>query len=197
MSHVDREKWDERYRAQETLPRRDPSPFLAETLGLIPTGRALDVACGAGRNALLLAEAGFTVDGFDVSPVGVEQARTEARLRDLDVRFEVVDLDTATLEERAYRLITVFRYMNRPLWPRLVEALTPDGWLVMEIHLQTPLPVSGPAPGPWRAEPNELLHAFRALRIVRYEEVVETSDREPDTATAVARLVACAGDPGW
>ncbi len=197
MSGTDREKWDARYTTGDYVPRRDPSPFLVDSLRLFPSGRALVAACGTGRNAIHLADAGFEVDGFDVSPVAIGIARAEAERRELMVNFQAVDLDDAQLVPGAYDLITVFRYTNRQLWTRLIDALTNDGWLMMEMHLQVAQPVAGPPPGSFRVEPNELLEAFEALRVVFYQEVVEPSDRGDAEYSALARLIACKGVPSW
>lgn len=190
MSEADRDKWDARYGSGDYVPRRSASPFLISSLPKIGVGEALVTACGAGRNAFALAEAGFGVDAFDISDIAISQARAEAQRRQLSVNFQAFDLDEIQLGEASYDLITVFRYMNRPLWPRLVSALTRGGWLMMEMHLQAPRPTSGPPPGPFRVQPNELLDAFSSMRIESYEEVIEPSDRGEQPETALARLLA-------
>ena len=85
MAEADREKWDQRYAEGSYRARTYPSPFLVERLAELPRGRALDLACGAGRNALCLAEAGYAVEAVDISGVAVERARATARERGLDV----------------------------------------------------------------------------------------------------------------
>jgi len=196
MSQDERERWDRRYAQGEYVARTQPTPFLDEWLDRIPVGRALDVATGTGRNALHLAEAGYEVDAIDISAVAVGRAREEAARRGLEVNWVVADLDEDPLPGRDYDLVTVLRYRNPALWPRLVQALAPDGWVVIEHHLRTHLDVEGPDSPEFRLEPGELLRAFGDLRIVHYSEQVEPADR-PDTRFAIARLVACAGDPGW
>ncbi|RRQ80608.1 class I SAM-dependent methyltransferase [Streptomyces griseofuscus] len=84
--------WDDFY-----ADRDRPVPFFAakpdENLvsyldrGLVPRGRALDLGCGLGRNALLLAERGFEVDAVDLSPAALALAEERARAAGLDVRF--------------------------------------------------------------------------------------------------------------
>lgn len=195
MSREERERWDRRYATGEYRPRTDPSPFLVRVAELIPPGRALDLACGTGRNALFLAERGFRVEAVDISGVAIRRAREEADRRRLQVDFRVADLDEEPLPEGRYRLVTIIRYVDRSLWPKVVEALAPDGWLVTEQHLATYRPVVGPS-GPYRVEPGELLDAFGALRIVEYWEGIEPTDR-PGEEAVLARLAACKGDPGF
>lgn len=197
MSDEERERWDRRYAEGDYVPRTEPTPFLVEWLDRIPVGRALDVATGTGRNALALAEAGFEVDAVDISEVAIERARAEAEARGLDVHWVVADLETAPLPGEAYDLVTVLRYRDPDLWPRLVAALAPDGWIVVEHHLRTHRDdVVGPSEDAFRLAPGELLEAFTGLRIVHYSESVEPTD-SGDARFVIARVVACAGDPGW
>ena len=153
------------------------------------------LACGTGRNALFLAEAGFEVEAVDVSAVAIDRARAEADRRGVTVRWRVADLDEFDLPEGAFDLVTMVRYVNRDLWPRAVAALAADGWLLCEQHLETHREVIGPT-GAFRVKPGELLRAFANLRIVEYWEGVEPADRDGGEAV-LARLLACNGDPGW
>lgn len=197
MSDDERSRWDRRYASGEYVARTWPTPFLLEWLDRIPVGRALDVATGTGRNALALAEAGFEVDAVDISAVAIHRARTTAAQRGLAVDWVVADLDTDPLPGDGYDLITVLRYRNPGLWPRLAAALSPDGWIVVEHHLRTSRDdVVGPGSDAFRLAPGELLEAFRDLRVVHYSETVEPTD-DGEALFALARFVACAGDPGW
>lgn len=197
MSNEERQRWDQRYAEGEYRPRVHPSPFLVEWLDRIPVGHALDVATGTGRNALHLAEAGFDVTAVDISEVALARGRDEASRRGLDVRWVAADLDDDPLPDDAYDLITVMRYRNRSLWPRLAAALAPNGWILVEHHLRTDRPdVAGPSSPEFRLEPGELLEAFAGLRVVHYSEDVEPADHRPSDFV-LARVVACAGNPGW
>lgn len=196
MSESERRSWDRRYATGEYRPRPQPAPFLEEWLDRIPAGRALDVACGAGRNALRLAEAGFDVEAVDISQAALDMAAAEAARRGVRLSFRQADLDHLELDAGAYHLITVIRYRNRDLWPRLVEALAPDGWLLVEHHMTTALDVDGPSTADFRLDPQELLSACAGLRVVYYAESIEPADREGDRY-AIARVAACKGDPGF
>ena len=195
MSRDERRRWDERYATGDYRPRTEPSAFVVSATKRIPRGRALVLACGTGRNALFLAEAGFEVEAVDVSAVAIDRARAEADRRGVTVRWRVADLDEFDLPEGAFDLVTMVRYVNRDLWPRAVAALAADGWLLCEQHLETHREVIGPT-GAFRVKPGELLRAFANLRIVEYWEGVEPADRDGGEAV-LARLLACNGDPGW
>ncbi|MDH3607280.1 MAG: methyltransferase domain-containing protein [Acidimicrobiia bacterium] len=196
MSESERQAWDERYRTGTYQPRPKAGPFLESWMPRLPVGRTLDVACGAGRNAFRLAEAGHRVTAVDVSSVAVDMARAEADQRSLEIDWMVSDLDEYAVPESSFDLITVIRYVNRGLWPRLIEGLVPDGWLLIEHHLQTDADVDGPSSPDFRLRPQELLEAFAELRIVFYEETLEPGDQD-GRPFALARLVACRGDPGF
>lgn len=196
MSDEDRAKWDQRYRDGEYRPRKRPSAFLESWIDRLPHGRALDLACGAGRNALLLAERGWTVDAIDVSEFAIERARANAAERGLAVSWRVADLDDVDLEPGAYDLVTCIRYMSRRSMHRIPDALGDGGRLLFEHHLLTPLDVGGPPWGEFRLRPNELLEQFApVLRIIHYEEglFADLDGRE----MALVRMVACRGQAGF
>ena len=200
MTKEERLRWDERYNTGSYQPRPAASAFLESWIPRLPVGRSLDIACGAGRNALRLAQAGHDVEAIDISSSGIDMARAEAAKSGLEVAWVVADLDTYQLEEAAYDLITVIRYANPILWPRLAQSLAPDGWLLVEHHMQTELDVLGPTSSSFRLRPQELLEAFSSLRIIYYEEVIEPADHPADAGQgmyAVVRMVACNGDPGF
>ena len=195
MSHADRLKWNERYRAGSYAARPHPTQLLADCLAGLPRGRALDVACGAGRNALFLAAAGYEVDAVDVSSVGLERGARTAAERGLSVNWIEADLEESptaeVLPNTDYALIVLVRYVNTPLIPLLAERLGDGGCLLCEQHLKTALDVAGPRNPAYRLEPNELLAAASNLRVLFYREgIVQDPDGRP---AAVAQLIACRG----
>ncbi|HEX5419367.1 MAG TPA: methyltransferase domain-containing protein [Gammaproteobacteria bacterium] len=201
MSKADREKWDQRYLSGSYAQRVHPTALLAEWEARLPPGRALDLACGAGRNSLFLARAGRPVDAVDVSQAGLELAQASAAAQGLDVRFVRADLETEAervLTGTRYALILVVRYVNRSLLPRLGAALEEGGCLLVEQHLVTDAEVAGPGNPAFRYAPNELLRAMAdagepVLRVLFYREsLVEDPDGR---RAALAQLVACRGRP--
>ena len=195
MSDADRTRWNAKYESGEYAQRTHATPLLAAWIDRLPRGRALDVACGRGRNAIHLAASGYSVDAVDISAVALARARERADAEGVDVDWIEADLDNHGFEGDAYDVIVVARFLSRPLIPRLVDALRPGGHLVYDHHYITPADVGGPRSRRFRARPNELLERFRALRILAYEEGVVA---DPDgSRMALARLVACKGSPGY
>lgn len=160
-------------------------PLLGEASGKL----ALDVASGAGRHGLWLAERAWRVTLADIAGQAFELAHRRAAGRNLAVEFLEFDLATvhsAQAEGWASRfdLILVFFYLQRDLFPVLVDALAPGGLLVYKTYttLQRRFG-AGPASPEHLLEPGELRQAFPALSLLYYRETV----RERGVAELVAR----------
>lgn len=188
MSEADREKWNKRYREGSYRARTHPSELVEEWLPRLPRGRALDVAAGAGRNSLYLAEAGFEVDAIDISGEALDRLRCDADDRELTINAVELDLESGSLPQQRYALIVMVRYTNRGLIPRLLALLDDGGHFICEEHLETDADVIGPSDPAFRVSPNELSKLASGLEILHYSEgLVE----DPDGRTAaLARLVA-------
>jgi tellurite methyltransferase len=188
MSEIDREKWNQRYREGAYLERSHPSALLQEWIERIAPGRALDVACGAGRNTLYLASKGFDVDAVDISSEALCRARQSAQQQGVRVNWLEQDLDDPLPSQHAYQLILVIRYVNLPLIRQLTATLAPGGILLCEQHLACGANVVGPTNPAFRVERGDLLAAAGDLTILTVTEGLVT---EPDGQTAaLARLVA-------
>ncbi len=115
---------------------RGPSAWLLENADLLPRGgRVLDVACGRGRHALLMASAGFDVHAIDRDPDAIAFVRATADRLRLKLGAEVVDLETEpppVLKAESYDAVLVFNYLHRPLMPALREAAKPGGRIFYE-----------------------------------------------------------------
>ena len=187
MSKEDRDKWDRRY-TEDSFRKGNPVTLLQDWLPRLPVGKALDVACGAGRNAIELARAGFQVDAIDISPVGLELARREAASLGLDVNWIEHDLDQPYAFDKDYQLIVVLWYVNLPLIASLGDHLEPGGHLICEEHLVAAGELAGPENPRFRVAPGALLEAAAGLEVLLYEET-ESSNTEGEPM-ASARLVA-------
>jgi SAM-dependent methyltransferase len=131
----DRAYWDARYRESGAacLFGDRVAPLLRRAARLLPRrGRALDVACGEGQNAVWLAARGLAVTGLDVSPVAIARARARARRRGVRLRARVVDLTRHRLRRGWYDVVTCVHYLDRRLVPALAAALRPGGVVIVE-----------------------------------------------------------------
>jgi len=118
-----------------------PSPFLVEALERIgalagaapPRGRALDLACGCGREAVWLALAGYEVEAIDALPDALERAEDLARRSGARLTTIRQDLKRSpALPPARYDLVTVLRFLHRPLLPAIRESVAPGGFVVYE-----------------------------------------------------------------
>ena len=191
MSAAERDKWDARYRDGAYENRTHATVLLAAWLPRLPLGAALDVACGAGRNALHLAAHGFAVTALDISTVAIERGRREAAARGLDIAWSCTDLDgepDTALPPGPFELIVWVRYVHRTLMPHVLARLASGGTLLCEQHLATTAEVAGPTSAAFRLAPGELVRSAPGLDVLHAYEGLLT---DPDARTvAVAQLVA-------
>lgn len=136
---ADRETWNERYANKEMVWSAEPNRLFADIVGELPAGRALDLGCGEGRNALYLAENGWDVTGVDYSDAGIEKARRLAEHRDVAVDFRVADAGEIRLEPRSFDLVAVvFLHTGaseRDHWlPQAIAAVADGGTFVYIGH---------------------------------------------------------------
>jgi len=188
-----RDRWNERYAQpdREWMPET-PAEWLVEHEGrLAGGGRALDVACGDGRNALYLAQLGYMVDAIDVSDVAIDALRvtTEARGLTMTIAPRFVDLEREPLPAGPYDVIVVMNFLQRDLFEPLQDALTPGGLLLFETLAQAHVDELGNDLHPaYRVEPGELLRAFARLEVVAHHEgVAQRSGGPRGVAGIVAR----------
>lgn len=196
MSRVDRLKWNARYEAGAYAGRDHPAQLLADWAMHATRGRALDVACGAGRNSVFLSAEGFEVDAIDISATGIERARETAAAKGVRVRWIEGDLEEepeALLPAGPYDLIVMVRYVNPNLYPLLLDRLADKGIFLCEEHLQSDEEdVIGPRNPDYRLSPGELLQSVTAVaapkhRVLSYREGKVT---DPDgRRAALAQLV--------
>lgn len=200
MSRYDRDKWQSRYRSGAYAQRTHPSGLVVEHAPEIyatqrATGgeeaelRALDLACGAGRNSLYLANLGYRVDSVDIAAEALARGRRAAEAGKLPISWIEHDLDLGLPRALTdYDLILIIRYLDLSLVASAAERLCPGGYLICEAHLVTSESVIGPHDPSFRVQPGELQRAAPGLDVV---EAWEGVGRDPDgRAVALARLVA-------
>lgn len=186
--HPNRVHWDARYRDHQP---RSPSALLACWLDRLQPqlggNRALDVACGTGRNAIMVAAHGWNVLGVDISPVALAIARQEARERRVNLDLAALNMDDWPLPHAYFDLICVFRFLDRPLCARLPTALKPGGVLIYETFTVAQRAYEGgPRTDAFLLQPGELPTLFPTLDVLEYTESVVHEDGRP---RALAGLV--------
>ena len=193
---MDARDWDERYAATDRLWSSGPNETVRALLWDEPPGRALDLACGEGRNALWLAERGGDVLGVDFSQVAVDRASGLAGERGLAARFERGDL-TEWTPARADRDLVLFAYLQVPdeLRRRALTAgataLAPGGrliWLAHDIDNLT-RGYGGPQQPAVLSTPEAIVDALAGLEIERAERITRTVTTDAGPREAIDTLV--------
>ncbi|MBZ5641934.1 MAG: methyltransferase domain-containing protein [Acidobacteriia bacterium] len=181
-------EWNKRYRLREHETsdfESPPTPLLVETIAPLAPGSALDLACGAGRNALWLAEHGWQVTAVDGSSVAIETLRDRAAERNLPIAAVVADLEKHEfeIERDRWDLIAICYYLQPNLFEPAKRGVKPGGILIAIVHITEP----GQAQTRHSLRPGELEAFFKGWEILHRHEGIPTDKphRRP-----VAELVA-------
>ncbi len=164
-----KDKWDNRYQA--------PAPGLAavdvlnDHLHLLPmSGKALDLACGLGANARVLAKQGLETHAWDLSSVATEQLQQYAESKSLNLHVMMRDVVAQPPQQNSFNVIVVSFFLERSLCPALIDALRPGGLLFYQTYSKTKVNQAGPTNPDFLLDDNELLDLFAPLKKVFYRE---------------------------
>ncbi|HUR80463.1 MAG TPA: class I SAM-dependent methyltransferase [Thermoanaerobaculia bacterium] len=163
------DEWNERYRSREEIAS-DPASLLVDAARDLKPGRALDLACGAGRNALWLASRGWDVVAID----GAEEAIRILREHDADVDARVMNLEDETplpFAAESFDLVCILYYLHRPLFAEAKRMVKRGGTVVCAVKMT----------GTHRGEPGELAQHFEDFEVLRSSEgeIAEIVARRP------------------
>jgi SAM-dependent methyltransferase len=192
---VRREIWDQKYAETDRLWGREPNRFLVAEVSELPPGRALDLACGEGRNTIWLAERGWRTTGVDFSEVAIAKAREQAGAASLDVEFVCEDLLEYEPEPETFDLVLVF-YLQLPEDElRLVlrgasGAVAPGGTFLLVGHDLTNMTdgVGGPSDPSVLYTPDDIVAELSGLVIERAERVLrDIADEDRPAIDALVR----------
>lgn len=189
---MDSNDWNARYAGSDLVWSAEPNRFVAEVVGGWPPGRAIDLACGEGRNAIWMAKQGWAATGVDFSDVAIDKARRLAESAGATVDFVCADA-TSYAPQGRFDLV-LFCYLQIPhaeigrALERAVAALEPGGRLLFVAHALDNLAngVGGPQSPDvlyTPAQVSEWLSA-RGLTVERCEHVL----RPVDDKTAIDLL---------
>ncbi len=196
----DADSWDDRYRTAEFVWKTDPNRFLPPEVAALQPGRALDLACGEGRNAVWLATKGWDVTGVDYSQVGLDKAAQLAESNHVTATWIRADV-TKWEPDGLYDLVVVF-YLQLPETERRVafgtaaRALAPGGTLLIIGHDLVNLTegTGGPQSPAVLYTPDDVRLDLQAagvtgLVIERAERLPRPVDTKAGTVTAIDCLI--------
>jgi SAM-dependent methyltransferase len=145
-----------------------PSDWIERWVHLLRPGCAvLDLACGHGRHMRWLAARGFALTGIDRSREALSTAQTFGQVREADV-----EAGPWPLTGQQFGAVVVTNYLWRPLWPKIMDSLSPGGVLLYETFAQGNETVGKPSRPDFLLRPGELLEvcAQNGLRVVAFED---------------------------
>lgn len=163
------DEWNERYRAGDDL-NADPAELLVSAASDLPPGRALDLACGAGRNALWLASRGWEVVAID----GAVEAINILRSHEAPVDARVLDLESEAplpFDDDSFDLVAILYYLHRPLFAEAQRVVKRGGLVVCAAKMR----------GTYRVQPEELAQHFNDFEVLHSSEgeIAELIARRP------------------
>ncbi len=164
-------QWDERYRsgdrAREDL-EPSPNPLLAATAAKLAAGKALDLACGTGRNAIWLAERGWQVTAVDGSQAAIELLGKRADVHGVSLQTRVADLGKSEfqIEPNWWDLIAMCFYVQTSLFKPMKHGVKPGGVVLVIVHIAA----RGEEPTEHQLHPEELRKYFLGWEILHYFE---------------------------
>jgi len=186
-------KWDQRWREKAATTDRQVDPWLRRIFPIVAKdvagGRALDLACGAGRNAIFLAEQGLEVTAADISSVALSQLRKEAQRRKLAIKTLQLDLEVHEphLPDGLFDLLIDFFFLSRPLLAQLSQIIRPGGFVVVRTFSSAGSDLYGMIDPRFALQPGELLEIFAGWKVLLHEEGLEPSKKGGSLAGIVAR----------
>ena len=195
-----REDWNRRYAGAESLWSAKPNRFLvAEVAGLEP-GRALDLACGEGQNAVWLAGLGWDVTAVDYAEVAIAKGIERAAREGVAVDFHADDLLRYRPEARAFDLVLIL-YLHMPsdgrrlVLERAAAAVAPGGTLVLVGHdlLNLTEGVGGPSDPDLLFTPDDVVTELHGLDVEKAERVLrDVHDADRPAIDALVRATRAA-----
>jgi len=134
MAIEDQIKWDTKYsETPKLLEKREVGVQLKKAIKHSKVGMALDIACGAGKNSIFLAENDFEVEALDISKVALDVLKKHNYK---NITTVLTDLDGFSPVENTYDLIVMTNFLDRDMIPRLVKGLTSKGILFIETYME-------------------------------------------------------------
>lgn len=187
-----RDKWNRIYAGEGTASL--PATVITESLALLPTqGRAVDIACGRGTNAIFLAQRGLTVDAWDISDVAIDQLQERARALGLPLNASCCDIKPERLAGQQWDVIVNCHYLDRSLTAVMKTALAPGGLILFQTFTAAKQIGSGPSNPDFLLATGELRSMFADFDVLLERD--ESASTDPENPLA-GRAMLVARKPG-
>jgi SAM-dependent methyltransferase len=180
---MDNKEWEEKYKSKTSTDTADTADLLLENRHLLSSGKALDIAMGAGQNALFLASLGCDVIGVDYSASAVSLALEQAKKQGGRLTALKADILKYNIKEDCFDIILNFYFLERSLIPKIKKGLKKNGLVIFETYTADQARFGHPKNPDYLLKPNELLSFFLDFFIIYYHERI-------DETKAIASLIA-------
>lgn len=191
FNYAVQQKWNHIYSNSELIKKPLPAQVLVDFSHLLPkTGRALDLACGRGGNAIFLANAGLNVWAWDISDVALDQLSAQAEQTGLQINTEVRDIESECFPVDCFDVIIIGQFLNRSICTHILDMLVSGGLLFYQTFTVDALTMGiGPKNPDYLLQRNELLTLFDGMQLHGYRED-DASNFQQGEMLAQAYLVA-------
>ena len=160
----DKTRWNEKHK-NVPMPM-NPSALVIQHVEHSVGKRALDIACGIGRNTHYLAKLGYEIDAVDISDYALSQIEHSKMIHTVET-----DLTKYSITPNSYDLILNINYLERKLFPSMSAGLKDGGILIFETFITAHEEgYSNPSNPDFLLQSNELPTVFSDLTILFYEE---------------------------
>lgn len=168
MAQKDKEKWNKKYKnTPRLMENRDPSKKLLESIKHANGKKALEIACGTGRNSIYLAKNGFEIEAYDISDIAINHIKN---LNIKNLKAFQKDLENFTPKIDEFDLIVQTNYLDRNIIPNLKKALKKNGIIIIETYMEHEENEKPPSDPTFLLKKDELKKLFDEFEILDYEE---------------------------
>jgi len=169
MALEDKFRWNKKYLSDHPISD-EPIDLVRYYHVLAHRGLALDIACGKGRHSKFLVQNDFRVDALDISEVALNE------IAHIDkIYTQSVDFDDFTFAHNSYDLVVCTYYLNRQIFPSIIESMRDEAILIYETFVNHPDNTKAPSKPEYLLEENELKNAFGELEPIYYDEWWDTT----------------------
>lgn len=169
--------WEERYAHSNYLFGKEPVLTLKNYISVLQKGKTLDVGMGEGRNAVFLAEQGFTVEGVDCSKKAIEKAKSLADEKKVTIDAKVQNLDFFLMPLMKYDSVIMTYYKPQArFFSEIKRGLVHNGTFLLEAYTTEQMKATPSNPNidlDQCYKPNEVLTLLKDFHILFYKEIPE------------------------
>ncbi len=190
-----RDFWNEKYANTDYAYGTEPNEFLASAVTKLKRGETLSLAEGEGRNAVWLAQQGFTVSSIEQSEKGVAKTLRLALQRGVIVMAERGELETFNIQPNSWDLVvSIYAHtpqeLRRKLHRQVVAGLKPGGVFILEAYTPAQIPNNTGGPKDASLMPTaELLRSELHGLVFDHLEEIERDVVEGSLHTGTAHVV--------